>query len=145
MNLRKELSRLDALPAIPSIAHKILSLKITTDQGERALLALIEQDPTILSRIVGLSNSPVFGTSRGIFTLKDAAVLLGIKSIKMVALSFAIMSSMTKKTSGLLDVQDLLQHSLSVAMTMHSRPLQPGSVSNSEITPRSQREPGSWW
>jgi len=110
--------RLDTLPAIPSIARKILSLKINTDEGERALLALIEKDPAILSRIIGLSNSPLFGTGRNILTLREAAALLGIKRIKMIALSFAMMSSMTKKPTGLLNIQNLWQHSLSVAMTM---------------------------
>jgi len=117
-SLRQALNHLDALPAIPSIAQKILSLKITTDEGERALLELIEKDPTILSRIIGLSNSPLFGTGREIMTLKDALALLGSKRVKMVALSFAMMSSMTRKTAGLLNVQSLWQHSLSVTMTM---------------------------
>lgn len=117
-NLHQALSHLDALPAIPSIARKILSLKITTDEGGRALLELIEKDPLIMSRIIGLSNSPLFGTGREILTLKDAAALLGSKRVKMVALSFAMMSSMAHKPAGLIDIQGLWLHSLAVAMTM---------------------------
>ena len=117
-NLRQALNCLDTLPAIPYIARKILSLKINTDEGERALLELIEKDPPILSKIIGLSNSPLFGTGRNILTLRDAAALLGSKRIKMVALSFAMMSSMTKKPADLFNIQNLWQHSLSVAMTM---------------------------
>ncbi len=51
-NLRQALNRLDALPAIPCIAQKILSLKLAADDGERALLELIEKDPVINVREV---------------------------------------------------------------------------------------------
>lgn len=119
-NLRQALGRISGMPAVPYIARKILALKINTDEGERALLELIETDPPILSRIIGLSNSPLFGTGRKILTLHDAAALLGSKRVKMTALSFAMMSSpMTRKTSGgLLDIQKLWRHSLAVALTM---------------------------
>lgn len=116
--LRHALNHLDGLPAIPSIAQKILALRINTDEGERALLELIEKDPTILSRIIGLANSPLFGMGREILMLKDAAALLGSKRVKMVALSFAMMTSMSRKPGGLLNIQGLWQHSLAVAMTM---------------------------
>lgn len=117
-NLRQALDRIDGIPAIPCIARKILALKINTDEGERALLDLIETDPPILSRIVGLANSPLFGTGRRILTLHDAAALLGSKRVKMTALSFAMMSSLTRKSSGLLDIHALWRHNLAVAMTM---------------------------
>ena len=117
-NLRQALNKLDYLPAIPSNAQKILSLKITTSEGERALLELIEKDPPILSKIIGLSNSPLFGTGRHVLTLHDAAALLGTKRIKMIALSFAMMSSIKSESVGLLNIDGLWKHSLSVALTM---------------------------
>jgi putative nucleotidyltransferase with HDIG domain len=117
-SLHHKIENLDSLPAIPSIAQKILSLKITTDEGERALLELIKNDPPILSKIIGLSNSPLFGTDRDILTLKDASALLGSKRVKMIALSFAMMSSMIRKSRNLLNIGCLWRHSLAVAMTM---------------------------
>ncbi|MHB1100456.1 MAG: HDOD domain-containing protein, partial [Burkholderiales bacterium] len=113
-NLRQTLSHLGTLPAIPNIAREILSLKITTDEGERALIELIKKDPAILSRIIGLANSPLFGTGRRILTLHDAAALLGIKRVKMVALGFSMMTSLVRKSPGLLDIRGVWQHSLAV-------------------------------
>lgn len=117
-SLRQALDHLGTLPPIPSIAQKILSLKINSDEGERALLRLIEKDPPILSKVVGLANSPLFGTDRRILSLHDAAAILGSRRVKMIALSFAMMSSMARKPAGRLDIQGLWQHSLSVAMAM---------------------------
>ena len=117
-SLRQALDHLGTLPPIPHIAQKILTLKINTDEGERILLDLIEKDPPILTKVIGLANSPLFGTARRILSLHDAAAILGSRRVKMVALSFAMMSSMTRKPAGRLDIQGLWQHSLSVAMTM---------------------------
>ncbi|OGS90243.1 MAG: hypothetical protein A2Z95_02390 [Gallionellales bacterium GWA2_60_18] len=117
-SLRHALGQLDSLPSVPHIALKILSLKINTDAGERALLELIGQDPLILAKVVGLSNSALFGRGRKIVTLHDATALIGIRRIKMIALSFAMMSSMARKQPGLLNIQNLWQHSLAVAVTM---------------------------
>jgi putative nucleotidyltransferase with HDIG domain len=117
-SLRQTLDRLGTLPPIPLIAQKILSLKINTDEGERVLLALIEKDPPILTKVVGLANSPLFGTGRKILSLHEAAAILGNRRIKMVALSFAMMSSVLRKPAGRLDIQGLWQHSLCVAMAM---------------------------
>jgi putative nucleotidyltransferase with HDIG domain len=117
-SLRHTLERIDSLPPIPMVAQRILSLKINTDEGERTLLQLIERDPPILAKVIGLANSPLFGTSRKILNLHDAAAILGSKRVKMVALSFAMMAAMARKSAGHLDMHKLWQHSLSVALTM---------------------------
>lgn len=116
--LLQKLEHVDSLPAIPSIAQKILSLKTYKDEGEKALLELIKNDPLILAKIIGLANSPLFGTGRKILTLNDAAALLGTNRIKMIALNFAMQSSIIRKQTGLLNIHSLWQHSLAVAMTM---------------------------
>lgn len=118
-SLSLALKQLNSLPPIPRIAREILALRINTDEGELALLALIEQDPPLLSRIVGLANCPMFGLGRKIVRLRDAATVLGSKRVKMVALSFAMLSSVSPaRSAGRLDIQHLWQHSLSVAMAM---------------------------
>lgn len=118
MSMRYSVDALQALPALPKIALQILSIKLASDSDDEILLKLIQKDPAISARIVGLANSPLFGTSRKIMAVSDAAAVLGIKRIKMVALSFAMMSSITRKQAGLLDVTHLWQHSMAVALAM---------------------------
>ncbi|MCX7192586.1 MAG: HDOD domain-containing protein [Proteobacteria bacterium] len=109
---------LQSLPAMPETAREILSIELASDRGNELLLKLIEKDPAISARIVGLANSPLFGTSRKIMTVGDAATVLGIKRVKMVALGFAMMSSVTRNLPGLLNVRQLWQHSMAVALAM---------------------------
>ncbi len=119
---------LQALPALPRIAQEILAIEMASDKGNDLLLKLIEKDPAISARIIGLANSPLFRTSRHIMTVSDAATVLGIKRIKMTALSFAMISSMTRKQPGALNVMNLWQHSMAVALAMDalSKAMPPG-------------------
>ena len=66
IDLRQAINKLDALPGMPVIAQKLLALDLNTEEGERKLLVLIEQDPLISAKIVGLANSAMIGASRRI-------------------------------------------------------------------------------
>lgn len=101
VKLREALKNLQALPVIPVIAQKLLTLNTDTDAGERQLLRLVEQDPQILARTIALANSPMLGApSKKITSVKEAAMLLGIKKIKSVATCISITALNTKMSSG---------------------------------------------
>lgn len=118
INLRQAIQKLDVLPAMPIIAQKLLSLRMDTDEGERKMLVLIEQDPQISAKIIGLANSAMVASSRHITTVRDAVMLLGVTRVKSVATSIAIMSMMTRMPAGRLNMQDLWMHSFGVAFAM---------------------------
>jgi putative nucleotidyltransferase with HDIG domain len=132
VNLKLAINNLDSLPAMPVIAQKLLGLDLDSVAGERDLLKLIEQDPQISAKIIGLSNSALFGASKRVTSVQDAAILLGLTRVKSVTLGIALMTALIKKPSGQLDMQALWLHSLSVslalrtlaqAMPRHTRPL----------------------
>jgi len=116
--MRTTVNVLENLPALPKIAQEILSINLVSDKADEKILKLIEQDPAISARIIGLANSPLFGTSRRILTNHEAATVLGIKRIKMIALSFAMMSSVTRKSASLFDANRLWKHSMAIALAM---------------------------
>lgn len=118
VNLRHAIQNLDALPAMPVIAQKLLALPMDTDEGERQMLILIEQDPLISAKIIGLANSAAVGSSRTITTVRDAQMLLGTTRVKSIATGIAIMSLMTKAPVGRLNLQDLWLHSFGIAFAM---------------------------
>lgn len=119
INLRAALKNLQALPVMPHIAQKLLTLNTDTDAGERQLLKLVEQDPQILGRTIALANSPILGaTSKKITSVKEAAMLLGIKKIKSVASCISIAAMKSTLPAGKFKLQDLWLHNLGVAFTM---------------------------
>lgn len=118
VNLRVAIKNLDALPAMPIIAQKLLALNLDTDEGEQQMLMLIEQDPLISAKIVSLSNAPILGATRKISSIKEAAMLLGLKKIKSVSTGIAVMSLKSKNSTGLLDLHNLWLHNLGIAFAM---------------------------
>lgn len=120
VNLKEAVSKLDTLPAMPVIAQKILALDLESEEGERAMLKLIENDPQIAAKIIGLANTPLFGASKRVASVSDAAMLLGITRVKSVTMGIAVMSSLVKKAPCKLDVQGLWLHSLVVALGLRT-------------------------
>jgi len=118
IDLRQAVKNIDALPAMPVIAQKLLALQINADENEREMLMLIEQDPQISAKIIGLSNSAKRGSARKIMSVKEAALLLGMNRVKSIATGIAIMSLSTKVSTGKFKVQDLWLHSFGIAFAM---------------------------
>jgi putative nucleotidyltransferase with HDIG domain len=120
MNNHDALLRLRSLPVMPRIAREILSLKIESEEGEKSLLELIRKDPAISAKVIGLANSPAFGTTQRIVSVNDAASRLGIKRVKLTAMIFAMMAAIMRTPGGLLNGDWLWRHSLAIAMTMNT-------------------------
>lgn len=119
--LKQALANLDSLPAMPAIAQKLLALPLDTDEGEAQLLNLIEQDPQISAKIIGLANSPVMGVARKVSTVSDASMLLGLTRVKSVAIGIASMSNLSKLPPGKnFKPQDLWLHSMTIAIVMRT-------------------------
>ena len=118
VDLKQATRKLDSLPTMPMVARKILVLPLDTHDGEVQLLKLIKQDPQISARIIGLANSPLFGASKNITSVNDAAMLLGITRVKSVSVGIAVMSTLTRHPTGHLNIQQLWLHSLGIAMAM---------------------------
>lgn len=117
IDLRTAVRNLNSLPAMPVIAQKLLALKLDSDEGERQMMLLISQDPTISAKIIGLANSPLLGATRKVSAIKDAAMLLGLTRVKSVATGIAVMS-LVNKPIGRFDPQELWMHNLGVAFAM---------------------------
>jgi len=119
--IKLALTNLDSLPAMPAIAQKLLALPLNTDEGERQLLNLIEQDPQISAKIISLANSPIMGVSRRIGAVADASMLLGLDRVKSVAIGIASMSNMAQLSPcENFKPQDLWLHSITIAIVMRT-------------------------
>ena len=118
VNLRQAINALDTLPSMPVITQKILSLDLNDDAGELAMLKLIEQDPQISAKVIGMANSPLFGSSKPVSSVADAAMVLGITRVKSITIGIAVMSSLNKDATGKLDIQKLWLQSISIALAL---------------------------
>lgn len=118
VNLKQVVRNLDVLPAMPVTAQRLLALDMSTSKGEREMMLLIEQDPQISAKIIGLANSAAVASTRKVMTVRDAAMLLGFSRVQSIASGIAIISLMAKAPAGRFNMQDLWLHSLGVAFAM---------------------------
>ena len=92
IDLRQAVKNLDSLPAMPVIAQRLLALKMDTEEGEREMLMLIGQDSQISAKIIGLSNSAIFGSAHKASSIREATIRLGMSRVQSVSSGIAIMS-----------------------------------------------------
>lgn len=80
-----------SLPPLPAIACRLLALVGDEDCDIDELAALIEQDPGLAARIVGIANSAYFHRQTKICSVHDAIVrVLGLNLVRGIAIGIAL-------------------------------------------------------
>ncbi|MFO0947727.1 MAG: HDOD domain-containing protein [Planctomycetota bacterium] len=94
--MTNNLSTLDQfeLPSLPRAALQVINLIQNPDVDLQQLSKAVEVDPALAMRIVRLSNSSLFGLSREIASVRQAMVILGLRTVKVAALSFTLLQSL---------------------------------------------------
>ena len=88
---RIEVLKLHELPAVPAVAHQFIQAVEDPDIEVRQIAAIIERDPALTARIVGLANAAYFGVSERVTTVEEAIFkVLGINTAKSLALSIVL-------------------------------------------------------
>ena len=114
---RVETAELGPLAKLPPFAPVVISLLRLFDRDDvkiESVASLVESDPAIASEILGVANSPLFG-SRGAITSPALAIgLLGIERTKSLATTLA-MRSMMKGAPRTAVVRRLWIHNIATA------------------------------
>ena len=79
------------LPPLPAIALQLLRLISREDCNIQELSELIEQDPGVAARIVGIANSAYFARPTPVCSVADAIVrVLGLNLVRGIAIGIAL-------------------------------------------------------
>lgn len=81
MNTQEKLARIADLPSLPALLMEALQ-HTGRHQSISELADKIGRDPPIVIRILRIANSPFYGMSREIGSLREAIVLLGINRVR---------------------------------------------------------------
>ncbi len=90
----------DNLPTLPSVAIQVLKMTQADDLSVADIAREIQKDPALTSKILRVVNSSMFGMSRKISSLQQAMVVLGLRTVKVMVLSFSLVDMMAKKQKG---------------------------------------------
>jgi HD-like signal output (HDOD) protein len=87
-------SKIDALPPLPKTLMQLEKFKRKSVQEPFELLAILQQDPLILSTLLKVANSAMFGFRHKVETPQKAIELIGINFTLSIAFGSAIKSTL---------------------------------------------------
>jgi len=88
--LMQQIDGAENLPTIPAAALEVLRMCRSDDASVREIASVISCDPAMSSRILKLANSSFFGTPIEAATVSQALVRMGLRSARIMALSFSV-------------------------------------------------------
>ncbi|HPB83827.1 MAG TPA: HDOD domain-containing protein [Spirochaetota bacterium] len=114
--VEKVKNSIDRMPSLSPVVHKISEIANDVRASAQDLTDIIQLDPVLTAKVIRMVNSAYFGLPQEVKSLKQAVVLLGINTIKNVAISSAFLGKSYLKGSDVLDGEDFWKHSLGVAV-----------------------------
>lgn len=84
------ISKIDSLPPLPQTAIDINNFKNKADKSPPELVKIVEKDPLIVSTLLKVSNSAMFGFKKKIESAQMAVSLLGVNFTISLALGSAV-------------------------------------------------------
>src|SRR5690242_14645072 len=93
-SIRDQIRECDSLPTLPAAALRILQLTRDESTSIDEIGAIIARDPALSVKVLRAVNSPFYGIPQKISSVQQAAVMLGMHSVKMIVLGFSLTSCM---------------------------------------------------
>jgi len=114
---REVLHRSDHIPPLPENATRILSLLDREDTEPEHLEGLVRKDQVLVAKLLRLVNSPLYGLSREMKSIKDATMVVGFRGLRSLVLASCTAQHLKRDYSVFGFGSDgLWQHSLAVAV-----------------------------
>ena len=80
------------------------------------LVARIEAHPVLCARVLKVANSPYYGQSGSVVTIKRALLLLGVNAVRGIAAAACVRQAMPHRMSLIPDLTAIMTHSLATAV-----------------------------
>lgn len=103
------------LPSLPAAAIQVLRLAQRDDASAEDIAAVIERDPALTARLLKVVNSSLFRVSRNVTSVRQAVVILGLRSVKVLTLGFSVIGAMKSDAEGTFDYRQFWRRSLTLA------------------------------
>jgi len=112
--LKEVISQIEALPSLPSLYNKIMEKVQSRRASTKEVGEIISGDMGMTAKILKLVNSAFFGLPRYISNPIQAVILLGLETIKSLALSIHVFSQFDQTKLEALSIRVLWDHSVAV-------------------------------
>ncbi|MFW5740356.1 MAG: HDOD domain-containing protein [Myxococcota bacterium] len=106
---------LPGLPTLPEVVTQIVHVSGSERTSAAMLGALIETDHAVTTRVLRLANSSFYRRARRISSVRQAVVILGFETIRMLALSVSAFDAISSLKQSSMDMHDFWMHSFGAA------------------------------
>ncbi len=120
------------LPTLPGNAAEVVQLCRHGDVPMDQLARVICRDPALALKVLHTVNSAAYGLRNQVTTISHALVLLGMETVKSVALSFTLVGSLKDVRGQDFDPTPIWQRSLISAVSARSIALKMGGAQSEE-------------
>lgn len=107
-----------AMPSLPVTLSKVLEVCNNPKTSPIDLDRVIQLDPVLMGRVLKLINSAYYGLGTQVTNLARAIIMLGVNTVKNLALSTAVVGRFTdKKDFRAINMDGFWRHSICVGVT----------------------------
>ena len=104
------------LPSMPVVAIKVLELTQQEDVCVGDIADVIQKDPALTAKLLQTANSPLFGLPKKVGSIQQATVILGLRTVKVMALSFSLVDAFQQTHGDEFDYRRYWRRSLTAAV-----------------------------
>jgi two-component system cell cycle response regulator len=91
-NLFQRLKSAKRLPSPPGAALRVLEICRSEEPDLKLLSDVLASDPALSTRILKFANSPAAGLPRRVSSIREAVLLMGVRTVKLAALGFSVVT-----------------------------------------------------
>lgn len=113
-NLRSVVSSIERLPSLPDIYKELQTILADPDCSIEDVAHCVSRDIGMSAKVMQLVNSPFFCVFKRVESPDQAVKLLGLDTVKYLALTVGIFSQYDEKAVAPLSLNDLWDHSIKV-------------------------------
>ena len=110
-----KLSSVNSLPTMPFLISEVSKMIDDPLTSAAKLGRIISKDQGMVSKILSVANSPLYGIPRRVSTIDFAIVILGFNHIKNIVVALSIMDAFRTITKGGFRLEEYWVHSLMTA------------------------------
>ncbi|UCF85279.1 MAG: GGDEF domain-containing protein [Desulfobacteraceae bacterium] len=110
--IEEVLKGLEKLPTLPGIAIRILEVVRNEETSLKEIADVLSADPPLSAQVLKLINSPFYGVRTKVTSVPHAVNLLGLNTVKNLALSFCLLRNYRKSKDQDFDYTNFWKQSL---------------------------------
>lgn len=114
--IKKTLEEVRELPTLPIVANKVNELLYDPKSSASDLSKIIENDQSIVTKVLTLVNSAYYSLPQRVSNIKQAIALLGYKNVSHIVMTLAVFDTFKGSKRGSFNREEFWLHSIATGI-----------------------------